>query len=253
MDNKSWQEEYAKLTRPFYEEWYFWPLLILSLVALIFCGKAYQIYAADIAASEQESNIAYHSTSESSVDTSEIYSSEETSSESHSEESHLEESSESAESSSAEESSSESVEEVITPPPKTPQKIPAPENSVPKNSSEIVDIPEDSSEESSSEEEVSVSSEEIPEESSEENLLLGDGTSGESSDGNSNSGGNSTPHNPFCTIDCNERYIANINTKKFHYRRCSSVKQMLPQHKGYCNNRDAIIKLGYSPCKRCDP
>lgn len=254
MDNKSWQEEYAKLTRPIYEEWYFWPLLLLFLLALIFCGKAYQIYAADTAAAERESNVAYHSTAESSVDASEIFSSEETSSESHSEESHSEESSESVESSTPEESSIEEVSEVITPPPKPPQKIPAPENSVSESSSEIIDVPEDSSEESSSESDVSESSEEIPEESSsEENLLPGDGTSGESAGGNSNSDGNSTPYNPFCTIDCNERYIANINTKKFHYRGCSSVKQMLPQHKGYCNNRDAIIKLGYSPCKRCDP
>lgn len=235
MDNKSWQEEYAKLTRPIYEEWYFWPLLLLFLLALIFCGKAYQIFAADTAATERESNVAYHSTAESSVDTSEISSSGETSSESHLEESHSEESSESVESSTPEESSIEEVSEVIPSPPKPPQKIPAPENSVSESSSEIIDIPEDSSEESSSESDVSESSEEIPEESSSEEV-----------------------YDQHCVCGapgfaCGNKYVVNTNTKKFHRPGCQHVKEIYDENRSACGNRTALLGQEYSPCKRCDP
>lgn len=49
-------------------------------------------------------------------------------------------------------------------------------------------------------------------------------------------------------------YICNLNTKKFHYPGCSSVKKMkesnkLPVH----GTRDEIISQGYEPCKICKP
>ena len=49
-------------------------------------------------------------------------------------------------------------------------------------------------------------------------------------------------------------YILNTNTKKFHYPDCKSVKQMKQKNKKeYTGTRDEIIKMGYVPCKNCDP
>lgn len=49
-------------------------------------------------------------------------------------------------------------------------------------------------------------------------------------------------------------YIANTNTKKFHYPSCSSVNQMKESNKWYfTGTRDELIDLGYDPCKRCNP
>lgn len=49
-------------------------------------------------------------------------------------------------------------------------------------------------------------------------------------------------------------YIANKNTKKFHYPTCSSVKDMKEKNKWYYQgNRSDLIDKGYSPCKRCNP
>ena len=51
-----------------------------------------------------------------------------------------------------------------------------------------------------------------------------------------------------------EDYIANRNTKKFHYPWCSSVDQMKESNKWYFTGlRDTLINKGYKPCKRCDP
>ena len=49
-------------------------------------------------------------------------------------------------------------------------------------------------------------------------------------------------------------YIANTNTKKFHYPSCDSVKDMKDKNKEelYCTREEAIAK-GYSPCGRCKP
>ena len=49
-------------------------------------------------------------------------------------------------------------------------------------------------------------------------------------------------------------YIANKNTKKFHYPYCHSVDQMKDKNKRYltCNRTDAISQ-GYSPCGNCNP
>lgn len=49
-------------------------------------------------------------------------------------------------------------------------------------------------------------------------------------------------------------YIANTNTKKFHYPSCSSVGQMKESNKWYfTGTRDELIDLGYDPCGRCHP
>lgn len=49
-------------------------------------------------------------------------------------------------------------------------------------------------------------------------------------------------------------YIANKNTKKFHYPTCSSVGQMKESNKKYLNcSRDKAIQQGYDPCGRCCP
>ena len=49
-------------------------------------------------------------------------------------------------------------------------------------------------------------------------------------------------------------YIANKNTKKFHYHYCGSVGQMKESNKKalYCS-RDEAISQGYSPCGNCHP
>ena len=50
------------------------------------------------------------------------------------------------------------------------------------------------------------------------------------------------------------RYIANMNSKKFHYPDCSSVSDMKEENKWYfTGTRDELIEKGYVPCKRCNP
>ena len=50
-------------------------------------------------------------------------------------------------------------------------------------------------------------------------------------------------------------YIANKNTKKFHYPNCRSVKQMKESNKKffYDVTREYMIEQGYDPCGNCDP
>ena len=49
-------------------------------------------------------------------------------------------------------------------------------------------------------------------------------------------------------------YIANKNTKKFHYPNCSSVKDMKEENKlAFTGTREELIQQGYQPCKRCNP
>lgn len=49
-------------------------------------------------------------------------------------------------------------------------------------------------------------------------------------------------------------YILNVNTKKFHYPHCSSVKDMKETNKQvYIGDRADVIEQGYVPCKRCNP
>ena len=49
-------------------------------------------------------------------------------------------------------------------------------------------------------------------------------------------------------------YIANKNTKKFHYPYCHSVDQMKEKNKRYltCTRSEALAQ-GYSPCGNCNP
>jgi len=49
-------------------------------------------------------------------------------------------------------------------------------------------------------------------------------------------------------------YVANKNTKKFHYPSCKSVSQMKEKNKWYYEGtRDELIGNGYQPCKKCNP
>lgn len=49
-------------------------------------------------------------------------------------------------------------------------------------------------------------------------------------------------------------YIANTNTRKFHYPSCSSVDQMNEANKWvFTGTADELIQQGYVPCKRCRP
>lgn len=49
-------------------------------------------------------------------------------------------------------------------------------------------------------------------------------------------------------------YIANTNTKKFHYPDCSSVDDMKEKNKREIEaTREEMIAMGYEPCKRCNP
>lgn len=49
-------------------------------------------------------------------------------------------------------------------------------------------------------------------------------------------------------------YVVNINTRKFHYPRCSSVNKMKESNKlYYTGTRDDLISQGYDPCGNCHP
>lgn len=49
-------------------------------------------------------------------------------------------------------------------------------------------------------------------------------------------------------------YVVNINTGKFHYPSCSSVKKMKESNKMfYTGMRDDLISQGFSPCGNCHP
>ncbi len=49
-------------------------------------------------------------------------------------------------------------------------------------------------------------------------------------------------------------YVCNINTKKFHYPSCDSVKQMNESNRMNTNqSRDDLILQGYQPCGNCRP
>ena len=49
-------------------------------------------------------------------------------------------------------------------------------------------------------------------------------------------------------------YVANKNSKKFHYPECSSVDQMSEKNKEYHTaTHDEMIQMGYIPCANCNP
>ncbi len=56
------------------------------------------------------------------------------------------------------------------------------------------------------------------------------------------------------TSDLIADYVANKNTKKFHYPSCSSVADIKEKNRwDYSGSRDNLIALGYTPCQRCNP
>ena len=49
-------------------------------------------------------------------------------------------------------------------------------------------------------------------------------------------------------------YVANTNTRKFHYPSCSSVEQIKTENRlDYTGTREELISMGYEPCKNCNP
>ena len=48
-------------------------------------------------------------------------------------------------------------------------------------------------------------------------------------------------------------YCANKNSKVFHKSTCDSVPKIKEKNKLFSSSKDALLKDGYSPCKRCEP
>lgn len=49
-------------------------------------------------------------------------------------------------------------------------------------------------------------------------------------------------------------YILNNNTMKFHLPDCGSIEDIKPENKEKSSlSREELIKMGYEPCKRCNP
>jgi hypothetical protein len=47
-------------------------------------------------------------------------------------------------------------------------------------------------------------------------------------------------------------YVLNMNTMKFHYPWCKSVKKIKPENIGYTSlSHEALVSMGYSPCGNC--
>ncbi|MDZ4179371.1 MAG: thermonuclease family protein [Coriobacteriia bacterium] len=61
------------------------------------------------------------------------------------------------------------------------------------------------------------------------------------------------PATPGAPSGTSGAYIANKNTKKFHYASCSSVGDMNESNKVPYSSRDTAVRDGYVPCKRCNP
>lgn len=62
------------------------------------------------------------------------------------------------------------------------------------------------------------------------------------------------PPEPNATPSYENTYIVNVNTGKFHYSDCGSVKQMKESNKReLTSSRNEIISQGYVPCKKCNP
>jgi DNA-entry nuclease len=63
---------------------------------------------------------------------------------------------------------------------------------------------------------------------------------------------NDDSEKPGDVIPCD--YIANKNSKTFHYPNCSSVAKMSEKNKEYHTaTHDEMIEKGYSPCGNCNP
>lgn len=49
-------------------------------------------------------------------------------------------------------------------------------------------------------------------------------------------------------------YVVNTNSKKIHLKSCDSVKDMSEKNKMYyAGLKEQLIKMGYTPCKKCNP
>lgn len=49
-------------------------------------------------------------------------------------------------------------------------------------------------------------------------------------------------------------YVLNTNSKKFHLLSCSSVDEISAKnYSTFSGTRDSLIKMGYQPCKICNP
>lgn len=78
------------------------------------------------------------------------------------------------------------------------------------------------------------------------------------SSGSSNNKGGNSSENHFTDYNTPEQqntteYVLNMNTKKFHYPTCSSVKDIKPENYSTIDSREDAINNGYNPCGRCHP
>ncbi len=49
------------------------------------------------------------------------------------------------------------------------------------------------------------------------------------------------------------RYYANTNTMRFHIASCTYAKKIQAGNLLRTDDREMLIRAGYSPCKNCDP
>ncbi|MCF0145681.1 MAG: hypothetical protein HUJ73_03740 [Eubacterium sp.] len=50
------------------------------------------------------------------------------------------------------------------------------------------------------------------------------------------------------------QYLANTNSKVFHYPDCGSGQKTAEHNREYWNgSREELINMGYRPCKNCNP
>ncbi len=49
------------------------------------------------------------------------------------------------------------------------------------------------------------------------------------------------------------KYCANKNSMKFHRRDCFYAAKTDPANRLYFNDRDELIRKGYTPCSKCSP
>ena len=45
--------------------------------------------------------------------------------------------------------------------------------------------------------------------------------------------------------------VANTNTKKYHTTKCSKIKDMKEENKGYADNESLLVSQGFTACKIC--
>ena len=62
------------------------------------------------------------------------------------------------------------------------------------------------------------------------------------------------PANPVTVISSKDaKYFGNKTTKKFHTPDCSVLKKTKSENLYYAIERDEMLSMGYSPCKKCNP